>query len=41
MEAPRACVQPSGQGKDREVITACEERGIALAFTGERCFRHF
>jgi len=36
-----ACVQPGGSVKDKEVIAACEESNIAMAFTGERCFRHF
>jgi phosphoribosylaminoimidazolecarboxamide formyltransferase/IMP cyclohydrolase len=36
-----ACVQPGGSVKDREVIEACDENGIAMAFTDERCFRHF
>jgi AICAR transformylase/IMP cyclohydrolase PurH len=36
-----ACVQPGGSIKDKEVIEACDEYGIAMAFTGERCFRHF
>ncbi len=36
-----ACIQPGGSVKDREVIEACDENGIAMAFTDERCFRHF
>ncbi len=36
-----ACVQPGGSVKDKEVIEACDENGIAMAFTDERCFRHF
>jgi AICAR transformylase/IMP cyclohydrolase PurH len=36
-----ACVQPGGSLKDKEVIEACDENGIAMAFTDERCFRHF
>jgi phosphoribosylaminoimidazolecarboxamide formyltransferase/IMP cyclohydrolase len=36
-----ACVQPGGSIKDKEVIEACNEHGIAMAFTDERCFRHF
>ena len=36
-----ACVQPGGSIKDKEVIAACNEHGIAMAFTDERCFRHF
>ena len=37
----KACVQPGGSIKDKEVIEACNEHGIAMAFTDERCFRHF
>jgi len=36
-----ACVQPGGSVQDKEVIEACDEAGIAMAFTDERCFRHF
>jgi phosphoribosylaminoimidazolecarboxamide formyltransferase/IMP cyclohydrolase len=36
-----ACVQPGGSVKDKEVIAVCNEHGIAMAFTDERCFRHF
>jgi phosphoribosylaminoimidazolecarboxamide formyltransferase/IMP cyclohydrolase len=36
-----ACVQPGGSIRDKEVIDACNENGIAMAFTDERCFRHF
>ena len=36
-----ACVQPGGSVQDGEVIEACDEAGIAMAFTDERCFRHF
>jgi phosphoribosylaminoimidazolecarboxamide formyltransferase/IMP cyclohydrolase len=36
-----ACVQPGGSIRDKKVIQACEEHGIAMAFTDERCFRHF
>jgi len=36
------CVcQPGGSVSDAEVIAACNEHGIAMAFTDERCFRHF
>jgi phosphoribosylaminoimidazolecarboxamide formyltransferase/IMP cyclohydrolase len=37
----KACVQPGGSIKDREVIAACNEYEIGMAFTDERCFRHF
>ena len=36
-----AIVQPGGSLRDAEVITACNEQGVAMAFTGERCFGHF
>jgi phosphoribosylaminoimidazolecarboxamide formyltransferase/IMP cyclohydrolase len=35
-----AVVQPGGSIRDREVIDACNEHGIAMVFTGRRCFRH-
>ena len=37
----KACVQPGGSIRDNEVIAACNEHGIAMVFTDERCFRHF
>ncbi len=37
----KACCQPGGSIKDDDVIAACNEHGIAMAFTDERCFRHF
>jgi len=36
-----ACIQPGGSIRDKEVIAACNEHGIAMVFTDERCFRHF
>lgn len=36
-----ACIQPGGSIRDRDVIEACNEYGIAMAMTDERCFRHF
>jgi phosphoribosylaminoimidazolecarboxamide formyltransferase/IMP cyclohydrolase len=36
----RAIIQPGGSVKDEEVIAACNEHGIAMVFTGKRCFRH-
>ncbi len=36
----KAIVQPGGSIKDKEVIAACEEQGLAMAFTGMRHFRH-
>ncbi|MBY0369650.1 bifunctional phosphoribosylaminoimidazolecarboxamide formyltransferase/IMP cyclohydrolase [bacterium] len=35
-----AIVQPGGSKRDDEVIAACDELGIAMAFTGTRHFRH-
>ena len=36
----RVVVQPGGSIRDREVIDACDEYGIAMVFTGTRCFKH-
>lgn len=36
----RAIIQPGGSVRDEEVIAACNELGIAMVFTGKRCFRH-
>jgi phosphoribosylaminoimidazolecarboxamide formyltransferase/IMP cyclohydrolase len=33
-------VEPGGSIRDEEVIEACNEFGIAMAFTGRRHFRH-
>ncbi|HEY1662228.1 MAG TPA: bifunctional phosphoribosylaminoimidazolecarboxamide formyltransferase/IMP cyclohydrolase [Verrucomicrobiae bacterium] len=35
-----AAIQPGGSVKDAEVIAAANERGMAMAFTGARHFRH-
>jgi phosphoribosylaminoimidazolecarboxamide formyltransferase/IMP cyclohydrolase len=35
-----AVIQPGGSIRDQEVIDAANERGIAMAFTGIRVFRH-
>jgi phosphoribosylaminoimidazolecarboxamide formyltransferase / IMP cyclohydrolase len=35
-----AAIQPGGSVKDSEVIAAADERGMAMAFTGVRHFRH-
>ncbi|MCB9519304.1 MAG: bifunctional phosphoribosylaminoimidazolecarboxamide formyltransferase/IMP cyclohydrolase [Myxococcales bacterium] len=35
-----AVVQPGGSKRDDEVIAACNERGVAMVFTGHRHFRH-
>ncbi|MBM3318601.1 MAG: bifunctional phosphoribosylaminoimidazolecarboxamide formyltransferase/IMP cyclohydrolase [Candidatus Eisenbacteria bacterium] len=36
----RAIVQPGGSLRDEESIAACDERGLAMLFTGERAFAH-
>lgn len=36
----KAIIQPGGSIRDREVIDACNEHGIAMVFTGVRHFRH-
>ncbi len=36
----RAVVQPGGSVNDDAVIEACDARGISMAFTGRRAFRH-
>jgi phosphoribosylaminoimidazolecarboxamide formyltransferase/IMP cyclohydrolase len=36
----KGIIQPGGSIKDNEVIAACDAAGIAMAFTGERHFRH-
>jgi phosphoribosylaminoimidazolecarboxamide formyltransferase / IMP cyclohydrolase len=35
-----AVIEPGGSRRDEEVITAADERGIALVFSGVRHFRH-
>jgi len=35
-----AVIQPGGSMRDKEVITAADERGLAMVFTGLRHFRH-
>jgi phosphoribosylaminoimidazolecarboxamide formyltransferase/IMP cyclohydrolase len=35
-----AVIQPGGSVRDAEVITAADERGVAMVFTGIRHFRH-
>jgi len=35
-----AAIQPGGSVRDAEVIAAADDRGIAMAFTGVRHFRH-
>jgi len=36
----KVIVQPGGSLKDAEVIAACDRAGIAMLFTGQRCFKH-
>lgn len=36
----RAIIQPGGSVRDQEIIAACNEYGIAMVFTGMRCFKH-
>jgi phosphoribosylaminoimidazolecarboxamide formyltransferase/IMP cyclohydrolase len=35
-----AIVQPGGSVRDADSIQACDERGLAMVFTGVRHFRH-
>lgn len=35
-----AIVQPGGSVRDWEAIQACNEHGMSMMFTGERCFSH-
>ncbi len=35
-----AVVQPGGSVNDDDVVAACDELGLAMAFTGRRAFRH-
>jgi phosphoribosylaminoimidazolecarboxamide formyltransferase/IMP cyclohydrolase len=35
-----AAIQPGGSMRDREVIAAADEAGMAMVFTGVRHFRH-
>ncbi len=39
-EGVTAIVQPGGSERDFESIEACNEAGVAMVFTGQRCFRH-
>lgn len=39
-EGVTAIAEPGGSLRDGEVIEACNEKGAALVFTGERSFRH-
>jgi phosphoribosylaminoimidazolecarboxamide formyltransferase/IMP cyclohydrolase len=35
-----AVIQPGGSIRDSEVISAADERGLKMVFTGVRCFKH-
>ena len=35
-----AIIQPGGSRRDKEVIQAADEQGLAMVFTGSRHFRH-
>ena len=35
-----AVIQPGGSVNDEDVIAAADDHGMAMAFTGSRCFRH-
>jgi phosphoribosylaminoimidazolecarboxamide formyltransferase/IMP cyclohydrolase len=39
-EGITAVVQPGGSDRDFESIQACNEAGVAMVFTGQRCFKH-
>jgi phosphoribosylaminoimidazolecarboxamide formyltransferase/IMP cyclohydrolase len=39
-EGVSAVVQPGGSDRDFESIEACNEAGVAMVFTGQRCFKH-
>ena len=36
----KTIIQPGGSKRDQEVIDACNEHSISMAFTGFRCFNH-
>jgi phosphoribosylaminoimidazolecarboxamide formyltransferase/IMP cyclohydrolase len=36
----KVILQPGGSIRDDEVISACNEHGISMVFTGQRCFKH-
>jgi phosphoribosylaminoimidazolecarboxamide formyltransferase/IMP cyclohydrolase len=39
-EGITAVAQPGGSDRDFESIEACNEAGVAMVFTGQRCFKH-
>ncbi|GIT32218.1 MAG: hypothetical protein Ct9H300mP2_2970 [Candidatus Neomarinimicrobiota bacterium] len=36
----KAVIQPGGSVRDQEGVDACNEHGISMVFTGQRCFKH-
>jgi phosphoribosylaminoimidazolecarboxamide formyltransferase / IMP cyclohydrolase len=39
-EGITSIVQPGGAGRDFESIEACNEAGVTMVYTGQRCFKH-
>lgn len=39
-EGVKAVIQPGGSERDFEVVDACNEKGAAMVFTGQRSFKH-
>lgn len=39
-EGVTAILQPGGSLRDWDVIECCNDAGVAMLFTGQRCFRH-
>ena len=39
-EGVTAIAQPGGSDRDFESIEACNEAGVAMVYTGQRCFKH-
>ena len=39
-EGITAVIQPGGSTNDHQVITACNEAGVTMVFTGQRSFKH-
>ncbi len=35
-----AIIQPGGSKRDEDTIQACDQRGVAMIFTGTRHFKH-
>jgi phosphoribosylaminoimidazolecarboxamide formyltransferase/IMP cyclohydrolase len=36
----KAIIQPGGSIRDPEIVKAADDRGVAMVFTGLRCFKH-